>query len=96
MPMIPISPYNPAANGTVERGHGVYIESIWHVLQGRMQDWPRVLPLAVWADRIMAKRTMGHSPYFLLYGQQLLLAFHITDRSWHTLEWTKSNQQRIY
>jgi hypothetical protein len=89
VPMIPISPYNPSANGTVERGHGVYIESIWRVLQGRTQDWPQVLQLAVWADRITAKRTTGHSPYFLLYGQQPLLAFHITDRSWHTLEWTK-------
>ena len=50
MPMIPISPYNPPANRVVECGHGVYIESIWHVLQGRMQDWPHVLQLAVWAD----------------------------------------------
>ena len=89
MPLIPISPYNPPVNRSVERGHRVYIESIWRVLQGRTQDWPHVLQLAVWADRITAKHTTGHSPYFLLYGQQPLLAFHITDRSWHTLEWTK-------
>ena len=79
MPMIPISPYNLPVNGVVEHGHRVYIESIWHVLQGQMQDWPHVLQLAVWADQITAKRTTGHLPYFLLYGQQPLLVFHITD-----------------
>ena len=34
IPIIPISPYNPSANGIVERGHGIYIESIWKILQG--------------------------------------------------------------
>ena len=87
LPLIPISPYNPPANGIIERGHGVYINSIWHTLQGRTNEWPNVLQLAIWADRITTKRTTGFSLYYLLYGQQPLLPFDITDRSWHTLDW---------
>jgi hypothetical protein len=78
-------------NGIVERGHGVYIKSIWRVLQGRTNEWPDILQLAVWADQITTKRTTGLSPYYLLYGQQPLFAFDISDRSWHTLEWPKIN-----
>jgi hypothetical protein len=47
LPIIPILPYNPVANGNVERGHGVYIESIWCALQGRTHKWPKVLDLAI-------------------------------------------------
>jgi len=66
LPLIPISPYNPTANGMVERGHGVYIDSIWKVLQGNTSKWPDLLGLALWADRVMVKRTTGFSPYYLL------------------------------
>ena len=89
LPIIPILPYNPVVNGNVERGHGVYIESMWRVLQGQTHEWPNVLDLAIWADRITAKRTTGCSPYYLLYGQQPLHNFDITDRSWHMPDWFK-------
>ena len=87
IPIIPISPYNPSVNGIVERGHGVYIESIWKILQGNTTKWPEILPLVIWADRVTTKRTTGSSPYYLLYGQQPLFPFDFTDRSWHTLDW---------
>ena len=64
IPIIPISPYNPSANGIVERGHGVYIESIWKILQGNTTKWPEILPLAIWADRVTTKRTTGHNTGF--------------------------------
>ena len=37
--------YNPKANGKVERGHGRI------VCEGRLGNWPRLLPYALWADR---------------------------------------------
>ena len=89
VPIIPISPYNPQANGNIERGHGIYIDSIWKVLQGKTYKWPNILDTAIWADRITAKRTTGCSPYYLLYGQQPLQSFDIMDRSWHVLPWMK-------
>ena len=89
IPIIPISPYNPSANGIVERGHGIYIESIWKILQGNTAKWPEILPLMIWADRVTTKRTTGSSLYYLLYGQQPLFPFNFTDRSWHTLDWVE-------
>ena len=96
IPIIPISPYNPSANGIVERGHGVYmyIESIWTILQGNTTKWPEILPLAIWADQVMTKRMTGGSPYSLLYGQQLLFPFDFTDWSWHTLDWVHVNSTK--
>ena len=94
IPLVLISPYNPPVNGLVERGHGVYIESIWRILQGRTNEWPSLLQLAAWADQITSKRMTGLSPYYLLYRQQPLLGFHISDRSWHTLEWPKIDSTR--
>ena len=90
LPLIPISPYNPTANGMVERGHGVYIDLIWKVLQGNTSKWPDLLGSALWADRVMVKRTTGFSPYYLLYGQDPLLSFDMTDRSWHALDWKEA------
>ena len=36
----------------------------------------------------------GSSPYYLLYGQQLLFPFDFTDRSWHTLDWVDVNSTK--
>ena len=89
LPLIPILPYNPTVNGMVERGHRVYIDSIWKVLQGNTLKWPDLLGLALWADRVTVKRTTGFSPYYLLYGQDPLHSFDMMDRSWHALDWNK-------
>ena len=92
--IIPISPYNPSANDIIERGHGVYIESIWKILQGNTAKWPEILPLTIWADQVTAKRMTGSSPYYLLYGQQPLFPFYFTDRTWHMLDWVDVNSTK--
>ena len=94
VPITPISPYNPSASGIVERGHGIYIKSIWKILQGNTTKWPEILPLAIWADQVTMKRMTGSSPYYLLYGQQPLFPFDFMDRSWHTLDWVDVNSTK--
>ena len=94
IPIIPISPYNPSANGIIERGHGIYIKSIWKILQGNTAKWPEILPLAIWADRVTMKRMTGSSSYYLLYGQQPLFPFNFTSRSWHMLDWVEVNSTK--
>jgi len=37
----------------------------------------------------MVKKNTGYSPYYLLYGQHLLLPFDITDSTFHVLDWPK-------
>jgi len=36
------------------------------------RDWAKMLPEALWADRTTWRNTMGHTPYELVYGKQVL------------------------
>src|SRR5258707_12231529 len=85
VPVIRISPYNSQANGKIERTQQAYLEAIWKVLQGEMNQWPSWLGYALWADRITVKKNTG----YLLYGQHLLLPFDVADSTFHVLEWPK-------
>ena len=58
-------------------------------MQGNTSKWPDLLGSALWADRVTVKRTTGFSPYYLLYGQDPMHSFDMTDRSWHALDWKK-------
>jgi hypothetical protein len=89
IPLVKSTPYHPQGNGMVERGHRTWISSIWRLCGKKKYYWSQYFHPALWADRVTAKRTTGFSPYFLLYGKVPLFPFHITDRSWQTLEWHK-------
>ena len=89
VPVVCILPYNSQVNGKIERTQHMYIEAIWKVLQGEMDQWPLWLGYTLWADRITVKRNTGYSLYYLLYGQHPLLPFDITDSMFHALDWPK-------
>ena len=92
--VVRISPYNSQVNGKIERTQHMYIEAIWKVLQGEMDQWPLWLGYTLWADRITVKRNTGYSLYYLLYGQHPLLPFDITDSTFHALDWPKVNNMK--
>jgi len=89
VPVMCISPYNSQANGKIERTQRTYIKAIWKVLQGETSQWPSWLGYALWADWITVKRNTRFSPYYLLYGQHLILPFDVTDSTFHVLEWPR-------
>jgi hypothetical protein len=84
---IKTSPYNPAANGMIERGHRTWINSIWKLCGKRKDRWSRWFYHALWADRVTTKRTTGFSPYYLLYGRPHLFPFNLRDETWYTINW---------
>ena len=43
--------YNLEENGKIERGHGPIIKGLAKACKGRVGNWPKVLPYALWADR---------------------------------------------
>ncbi len=92
--VVHILPYNSQANGKIERMQHTYIEAIWKVLQGKMDQWPSWLGYALWADHITVKQNTRYSPYYLLYGQHLLLPFDITNLTFHALDWPKVNNMK--
>ncbi|VDC00593.1 unnamed protein product [Peniophora sp. CBMAI 1063] len=79
VPHVHISPYNPRANGVVERGHFILREAIVKACQGKIERWPEHVAAALYADRITVSRQTGYSPYFLLHGRHPTLPMDLTE-----------------
>ena len=78
---VQISPYNPRANGQVERGHAPIINSL-----AKMRgSWIRHLPAVLRADRATVRRSTGYSPHRLLYGCELTLLIELEVPTYATL-----------
>ena len=54
--------YNPEANGKAERGHSPIVKALVKACDGKIADWPRLLPYALWADRTTHSSTTGFMP----------------------------------
>ena len=76
---IKISPYNSQANGVVERGHFTIREALVKMCEGKVNQWPTLLPAAIFADRITIRRATGYSPYYLLHGVHPLLPCDLAE-----------------
>lgn len=85
--IVRISPYNPVANGMIERGHRTWINSIWKLCGSKKEKWSNWFYSALWADRVTTRRSTGFSPYYLLYGRPHLFPFNIRDPTWYTIDW---------
>lgn len=85
--IIRISPYNPAGNGMIERGHRTWINSIWKLCGSAKEKWSKWFYPALWADRITTRKATGYSPYYLLYGKPHLFPYSIREETWYTIDW---------
>ena len=81
--------YNPEANGKIERGHGPIVKAIVRACDGRVGNWPRLLPYALWADRTTHSSVTGYMPAELMYGQKLVMPIERTIASWVAIPWEK-------
>ena len=66
------TPYNPKCNGMVERCNGIIEGVINKTVEANKTDWNWKLNQAVFAYNTTYKTTTGHSPYFLIFGQDPL------------------------
>jgi hypothetical protein len=85
--LVRTSPYNPGANGVVERGNAPLKESLFKMVLRTGKPWWENLDLAVWADRATAKRVTGCTPYFLMYGQECVLPINMTEEGLLMINW---------
>jgi hypothetical protein len=85
--VIRISPYNPIANGMIERGHRTWITSIWKLCGKQKDKWAKWFYSALWADRVTTRKPTGYSPYYLLYGKPHLFPYNLSDETWYTINW---------
>ena len=68
------TPYNPKANGLTERANGIICKILTKVVTAHKTDWDKKLASAVYAYNTAYKSTTGRTPYFLVYGQEVLQA----------------------
>lgn len=60
--------YYPQGNGLAESSNKSLINIIKKVLEENKKNWHKKLVNALWADRLSSKRSIGMSPYDLVYG----------------------------
>jgi transposase InsO family protein len=67
------SPYHPQANGQVESTNKFLEAILTNTVQLHHRDWVDRLPEALWTYQTTWRNTIGHTPYELVYGKQVLL-----------------------
>jgi hypothetical protein len=80
-----ISVAHPRANGQVERANGIILDALKKRVY-RENDkasgcWIKELPAVVWGLRTQPSRNTGVSPYFMVYGAEVVLPVDIDFRS---------------
>eukprot|EP00253_Pinus_taeda_P011475 PITA_11475 len=60
--------YYPQGNGLAESSNKSLVNMIKKVLEENKKNWHKKLVNALWADRLTTKRSIGVSPYELVYG----------------------------
>ncbi|KAL3694004.1 hypothetical protein R1sor_007655 [Riccia sorocarpa] len=67
------TPYNPKANGLMEKCNGLICRILNKVTVNYAYDWDTKLPAALWAYRTAEKITTKRTPYYLTYGMSSIL-----------------------
>ena len=62
--------YYPQGNGLAESSNKSLINIIKNVLEENKKNWHKKLVNSLWADRLSNKRSIGMSPYELVYGME--------------------------
>lgn len=60
--------YYPQGNGLAESSNESLVRIIKKLLQNNKRAWHSQLKFALWADRVSTKKSIGKSPFQLVYG----------------------------
>eukprot|EP00253_Pinus_taeda_P019966 PITA_19966 len=64
--------YYPQGNGLVESSNKSLINIIKKILEENKKNWHKKLVNALWANRLTTERSIGTSPYELVYGLEAI------------------------
>jgi hypothetical protein len=70
--LIHSTPYYPQGNGLVESSNKILIKIIKRLLEDNKKAWDSKLKFSLWDDRVKTKRSLGVSPFQLVYGTEAI------------------------
>jgi hypothetical protein len=68
--LIHSTPYYPQGNGLAESSNKSLIKLIKRLLEDNKRAWDSKLKFPLWADRVTTKKSLGTSPFQLVYGTE--------------------------
>ena len=70
--------YHPQGNGLVESSNKSLVNIIKNLLEINKKSWHKKLVNALWADRVSQKKSIGMSPFELIYGVDMVFPTSLT------------------
>ena len=64
--------YYPQGNGLAESSNKSLVNIIKKLLEDNKKTWNKKLAIALWANRLTAKKSIGTSPYQLVYAMEAI------------------------
>src|SRR5437588_2258329 len=86
---VQVAAYHPQSNDLVERGHQNIIDALAKLTapSGKPGTWPQHLAAVLWTDRITVRKSMGMTPFCVVFGQECVLLVELSTESWRIVEW---------
>jgi hypothetical protein len=66
----------------IERGHKLLINTLSKMINGGFRNWVDNLPAILQTDRFIIRRSIGHIPFYLLYGREPVLPIKLNVPIW--------------
>jgi transposase InsO family protein len=71
--LIHSTPYYPQGNGLAESSNKILIKIIKILLEDNKKAWDSKLKFSMWVDKVTTKRSLGVSPFQLVYGVEAIV-----------------------
>jgi hypothetical protein len=71
------TPYYPQGNGLAESSNKSLIKIIRKLLEENKKSWDSKLKFALWADTVTIKKSIGTSPFKMVYGTDTIFPVHL-------------------
>ena len=69
--------YYPQGNGLAESSNKILIRIIRKLLDANQKSWDSKLKFALWDDKVTEKRSIGTSPFKLVYGIEAIFPIQL-------------------
>jgi hypothetical protein len=75
--LIHSTPYYSQGNGLAESSNKILIKIIKRLLEDTKKEWDSKLKFSLWADRVTIKRSLGVSPFWIVYETEAIFPSHL-------------------